>query len=60
LRLEITGELIAAQLPQIFMMHDPGNGSQVRACSREPPCGDQYLGPGQDVHHHSMSTCGAR
>ena len=54
------GELTAAQLPQIFMTHDPGDGSQVRSCSREPPDGDQYVGRGQDVHHHSMSTCGAR
>jgi hypothetical protein len=37
-----------------------GDGSQVGARSREPPRGDQYLGRSQDVHHHSMSTCGAR
>jgi hypothetical protein len=55
----ITVELIAAQLPQILMMHDPGHGSQVRSCSREPPRGDQYLVRGQDAHHDSMGTCGA-
>ena len=42
------------------LMHDPSHGSQVRSCSREPPRGDQYLGRGQDAHHDSMGTCGAR
>ena len=55
-----SGELIAAQLPQVLVMHDPSHGSQVRSCSREPPRGDQYLGRGQDAHHDSMGTCGAR
>jgi hypothetical protein len=32
----------------------------VRSCSREPPRGNQYLGWGQDAHHDSMGTCGAR
>ena len=39
-----SGELIAAQLPQILVMHDASHGSQVRSCSGEPPRGDQYLG----------------
>jgi len=55
-----TGELIAAQLPQILLMHDASNGSQVRSCSREPPRRDQYLGRGEDAHHDSMGTCGVR
>ena len=55
-----SGELIAAQLPQILAMHDPSHGSQVRPCSREPPRGNQDLGRGQDAHHDSMGTCGAR
>ena len=55
-----TGELIAAQLPQVLVMHDASDGSQVRSCSREPPRGDQCLGRGQDAHHDSMGTCGAR
>jgi hypothetical protein len=55
-----TGELIAAQPPQILMMHDAGDGSQVGPCSGEPPRGNQYLSRGQDAHHHSMGTCGAR
>jgi hypothetical protein len=48
------------QLPQIILMHDPSHGSQVRSCSREPPRGDHYLGRGQDTHHDSMGTRGAR
>ncbi len=55
-----SGELIAAQLPQVFLMHDASHGSQVRPCSREPSRGNQYLGRGQHAHHDSMSTCGAR
>jgi hypothetical protein len=55
-----SGELIAAQLPQVHLMHDASHGSQVRSCSREPPRGNQYLGHGQDAHHNSMSTGGAR
>ena len=27
-----SGELIAAQLPQVIAMHDPGHGSQARSC----------------------------
>ena len=55
-----SGELIAAQLPQVLVMHDASDGSQVGACSGEPPRGDQYLGWGKDAHHDSMGTCGAR
>jgi hypothetical protein len=55
-----SGELIAAQLPEVFLMHDASHGSQVRSCSREPSRGNQYLGRAQDAHHDSMSTCGAR
>jgi hypothetical protein len=54
------GELIAAKLPQILAMHDPGHGSQVRPRSRQPPRGNQDLGRGQYAHHTSMSTGGAR
>jgi len=55
-----SGELIAAQLPQVLVMHDASDGSQVGSCSREPPRGNQYLSWGQDAHHTSMGTCGAR
>jgi len=55
-----TGELIAAQLPQLLVMHDARNGNQVGPCSRKPPRRDQYLGRGEDAHHDSMGTCGAR
>jgi hypothetical protein len=55
-----TGELIAAQPPQILFMHDASHGGQVRSCSREPPRGNQCLGRGQDAHHDSMDTCGVR
>jgi hypothetical protein len=34
-------ELIAAQPPQILVMRDASDGSQVRSCSREPPRGDR-------------------
>ena len=44
----------------MLLMHDPGNGNQVGSCSREPPRGNEYLGRGQDAHHASMGTCGAR
>jgi hypothetical protein len=53
-----SGDLIAAQLPQVLAMHDASDGSQVRSCSREPPRGDQYLGLGEDAHDDSMGTCG--
>ena len=55
-----TGQFIAAQPPQVLVMHDASHGSQVGSCPRESPCGNQYLSRGQDAHHSSMSTCGAR
>jgi hypothetical protein len=55
-----SGEFIAAQLPQVLVMHDASHGSQVRSCSREPSRGAQYLSRGEDAHHDSMGTCGAR
>jgi hypothetical protein len=30
------------------------------SCSGKPPRGDQDLGRGEDAHHDSMGTCGAR
>jgi len=32
-----SGELMAAQLPQVLGMHDAGHGSQARSCAGEPP-----------------------
>ena len=55
-----SGELIAAELPQILAMHDASQGNQMRSRSGEPPRGNQYLGRGQDAHHTSMGTYGAR
>ena len=55
-----SGELIAAQLPQVLGMHEASHGSQVRPCSREPPRGNQHLGRSQDAHPDSMGICGAR
>ena len=55
-----SGELIAAHLSQILVMHDTSDGSQVGSCSREPPRGNQDLGRGQDAHHDSMGTCSTR
>ena len=55
-----SGELIAAQLPQVFVMHDAGDGRQVGPCSREPPRGNQDLSRSQDAHHNSMGTYAAR
>ena len=55
-----SGELIAAQLPQVLLMHEASDRHHVRPCSREPPRGDQYLGRGENAHHDSMSTYGVR
>jgi hypothetical protein len=55
-----SGELIAAQLPQLLVMHDPSDGSQIGPCSRKPPRRYQYLGRSQDAHHDSMGTCDGR
>ena len=53
-------ELTAAQLPEVLVMDDVSDGGQVRSDSREPPRGSQDLGRGQDAHHASMDTYGAR
>ena len=55
-----SGELITAQLPQVLVMHDASDGSQMGPCSREPSRDNQYLSRGKDAHHNSMSTGGAR
>ena len=55
-----SGELTAAQLPQVLRVHDASKSSQMRPCSRQPPRGHQDLSRGQDAHHNSMGTCGAR
>ena len=55
-----SGEFIAAQLPQVLVMHDAGHGSQVGSRSREPSRGNQDLGRGEHAHADSMGTCGAR
>jgi hypothetical protein len=55
-----SGEFFAAQLPQVLVMRDASHGCHVRSCSREPPRGNQDLGRGQDAHHDSMGTNGAR
>ena len=55
-----SGELTAAQLPWVLVMHDASDGSQMGLCSREPPRGNQHLSRGQDAHHTSMGTCGTR
>jgi hypothetical protein len=55
-----SGELIAAQPPQVLVVHDASDRNQVGPCSREPLRGNQDLGPGQDAHHNSMGTRGAR
>ena len=58
MRLEITGELITAQLPQMLLVHVAGNGNQVGPGSREPLRGNQYLSLGKHAHHDSMGMCG--
>jgi hypothetical protein len=37
-------QLIAAQLPQVLVMHDASDSSQMGPCSREPSRGNQDLG----------------
>jgi hypothetical protein len=51
-----SGELIATQVPQVLVMHDASDGSQMGSCSCKPPRSDQYLGRSEDAHHDSMST----
>ena len=41
-----SGELIAAQLPQVLVMHDASDGSEVWSCSRQPSRSDQMSRPG--------------
>ena len=55
-----SGELIAAQLPQVLVMHDASDRSQCGRAPGEPPRDNQYLSRGEDAHHHSMGTRGAR
>jgi len=55
-----SGELIAAQLPQVLHGHDASHRSHMGPCSRQPPRSNQDLLPGQHAHHYSMSTDGAR
>jgi hypothetical protein len=55
-----SGQLTAAYLPQVLRVHDAGQSSQVRSCSGQPPRDNQDLSRGQDAHHHSMGTGGAR
>ena len=55
-----SGELSAAQAPQVLGMHDASNRGQVGPSSRKPPRHNQDLGADQDAHHNSMGTCGAR
>lgn len=55
-----SGEFIAAQLPEVVVMHDASDGSQVGSCPSEPPRGDQDLGRGEDAHYDSMDTYGDR
>jgi hypothetical protein len=59
-RTSTPGELVAAEPPQVVVMHDAGHGGQVGSCSGEPPRGDQDLGRGEGAHHDSMGACGAR
>ena len=52
-------ELIVAQQPQVLVVHDASDSSQVRSRSRKPPRSDQPLGRGENAHHDSMSMRGA-
>jgi hypothetical protein len=53
---DIYSKLIAAQSPQVLVMHDASDCSQMGSYSREPPRATQDLGRGEDTHHHSMDT----
>ena len=55
-----SGELIAAQLPQVFVMHDASGGNEVWSCARESSRGNQRLGRVEDGHNYRMGTCGTR
>ena len=54
-----SGQFIAAQPPQVLVMHDASHGTQVGSGSREPSRGNQYLGRGEDAHDDSMGPCRA-
>ena len=55
-----SSQLSATQLPQVLGMHDASDRNHVGPCSRKPARGNQDLGRGQDAHHISMDTPGAR
>ena len=55
-----SGELIAAQLPQVLVMHDASGRSKCGRASRGPPSANRDLGRGEDARHDSMGTSGAR
>jgi hypothetical protein len=40
---DVDSPVITGQLPQVLVMHDASDGSQVGSCSSKPPRGDQYL-----------------
>ena len=42
--------------PQVLVMREASDGTQVGPCSRESPRGNQYLGRGEDAHHASMGA----
>jgi hypothetical protein len=48
------GKLIA--VPQVLVMNDASDGSQMRSCSRELSRGNQALSRGKNAHHNTMST----
>jgi hypothetical protein len=55
-----SGELSAAQLPQILEMHDASNRNHVGPRSRKQPRGNHDPGPGRYAHHNSMDPPDAR
>jgi hypothetical protein len=55
-RTSITGELIAAQLPQVLAVHDPSHDSQVRP---QLPRGDQDRAAGADAGGAACSRAGS-
>ena len=55
-----SGEFIAAQLPEVLVMHDDSESGEVGSCSGEPLRGNQDLSWSQDAHPDSMGMCSAR
>jgi hypothetical protein len=53
-------ERIAAQLPQILVMNDASDGSEMRSRIRELSRRNQHLRRVEDGHYDSMGTCSAR